>query len=239
MGTVFSFDLRGPGDWSAAIAAAVAWLHEADQTYSTYRADSVVSALGRGSLTLDQCSADVREVFTLCDQVSGDSAGFFTSTPGDQLDPSGLVKGWAIERASQLLAALGARNHAINGGGDMQLAGEAAAGMPWRVGISDPLHPGKLLTVVQGRDAAVATSGVSERGSHIVNPRTNKPAEGLTSVTVVGRHLTFVDAYATAAFAMGEAGFEWLEALDGFEAMAVRANGTRWQSSGFSEWLLP
>ena len=239
MGTVFSFDLRGPGDWTAVIAAAVAWLHEADQTYSTYRDDSVVNALGRGLLTLDQCSDDVREVFELCDQVSRESDGFFTSTPGGHLDPSGLVKGWAIERASQLLSMFGARNHAINGGGDMQLAGESAAGKPWRVGISDPLNPGKLLTVVQGRDAAVATSGVSERGSHIFNPRTGLPAEGLASVTVVGRSLTFVDAYATAAFAMGEPGFEWLAELDGYDAMAVRTNGTRWQTSGFSGWLSP
>ncbi len=236
MGTVFSFDIRDPGDWSAVIAAAVAWLHEADQTYSTYRDDSVVSALGRGLLILDQCSSDVQEVFTLCDQVSRDSGGFFTSTPGGHLDPSGLVKGWAIERASQLLTASGARNHAINGGGDMQLAGEPAPGRPWRVAISDPLHPGRLLTVVQGRDAAVATSGISERGAHIVNPETGLPADGLASVTVVGRSLTFVDAYATAAFAMGEAGFAWLEELDGYEVMAVRTNGRSCQSAGFSSW---
>ncbi len=239
MGTVFSFDVRGPGDWTAAIAAAVALLHEVDQTYSTYREDSIVSALGRGLLTLDECSAEVQEVFGLCDQVSRESGGFFTSSPGGHLDPSGLVKGWAIERASTLVSSCGARDHAINGGGDMQLAGGAAPGKPWRVGISDPLQPGKLLTVVQARDVAVATSGSAERGAHIVDPHSGLPAEGLASVTVVGRSLTFVDAYATAAFAMGEAGFDWLAELDGYEAMAVRMNGTRWQTSGFASWTLP
>ena len=157
-------------------------------------------------------------------------------TPGGRLDPSGLVKGWAIERASDILVAHGSRNHAVNGGGDMQLTGEGSPGAPWRVGITDPHRVGQLLTVVVARDAAVATSGTAERGAHVFNPTTGEPALELASVTVVGRRLTLVDAYATAALAMGEASREWVEGLAGFEAMAVRPDGSRWQTTGFAAW---
>src|SRR5450759_1820513 len=133
-----------------------------------------------------------------------------SSRPAGRLDPSGVVKGWAIERASDILRAGGSANHAVNGGGDIQLAGEAAPGQPWRVGIAHPHQPGELVTVVSGRDIAVATSGTAERGDHIVNPVTGRPATELASITLVGRDLTTVDAYATAAAAMGNAAREWV-----------------------------
>ncbi len=237
MGTVFSFDLRDVGDWTAALEAATSWLHQVDATYSTYREESVVSRLARGELTLAECDAEVREVFDRCDAVARQSHGFFSVTPGGRLDPSGLVKGWAIERASDILRAHGSANHAVNGGGDMQLAGGGSPGAPWRVGISDPRQVGQLLTVVVARDAAVATSGTAERGAHVFNPFSQQPATELASVTVVGSKLTLVDAYATAALAMGEGSREWVESLAGFEAMAVRPDGTRWQTTGFAAWV--
>ncbi len=236
MGTVFSFDIRDGGDWTAAIEEAVAWLHEVDATFSTYRDDSVVSRLARGELALDGCSAQVREVFALCERVSVDSKGFFSirTGAGGTLDPSGMVKGWAIERASDLLAAHGSRNHAVNGGGDIQLEGESAPGQPWRIGISDPRHSGQVLTVVAGSDLAVATSGMAERGTHIFDPHTGAAADALASVTMVGRRLTFVDAYATAAYAMGPAALAWVESLPGYEGLLVLADGSRHATSGWS-----
>jgi thiamine biosynthesis lipoprotein len=236
MGTVFSFDIRDPGDWQAAIAEAVAWLHTVDATYSTYREDSVISRLARGEVSLDESSAQVREVFALCERVSLETKGFFSihAGPDGALDPSGMVKGWAIERASDLLAVHGSHNHAVNGGGDIQLEGESAPGQPWRVGISDPGRAGTVLTVVAGRDLAVATSGMAERGAHIIDPHTGKPANALASVTIVGRQLTFADAYATAAHAMGLDALDWVESLAGFEGLVVLADGTRQATSGWS-----
>jgi thiamine biosynthesis lipoprotein len=235
MGTVFSFDIRDPGDWTEAIAEAVAWLHQVDATFSTYREDSVVSRLARGEISLPDCSAQVREVFTLCEQVSLESKGFFSIHAGADgtIDPSGMVKGWAIERASDLLAAHGSRNHAVNGGGDIQLEGESAPGQPWRIGITDPHRAGTVLTVVTGRDLAVATSGTAERGAHILNPHTGVCAVELASVTIVGPQLTFVDAYATAAYAMGTGGLGWIEALPGYEGLVVLADGSRRSTSGW------
>ena len=167
--------------------------------------------------------------------VSLESKGFFSihAGPDGALDPSGMVKGWAIERASDLLAAHGSRNHAVNGGGDIQLEGESAPGQPWRIGITDPHRAGTVLTVVAGRDLAVATSGIAERGAHIFDPHTGAAADGLASVTIVGRQLTFVDAYATAAYAMGSDALAWIESLPGYEGLVVLADGTREATSGW------
>ncbi len=242
MGTVFSFDVRDAGDWSRAITEAVAWLHQVDETFSTYRADSVVSRLGRGELMREDTPAEVQAVLALCDGVTEASGGYFSTRPAGPdgaFDPSGLVKGWAIERASELLREHGSHHHSVNGGGDIQLAGERAPGQPWRVGISHPARPGMLLTVVSARDGAVATSGTAERGFHVTNPLTGGAATELVSVTVVGRHLTAVDAYATAALAMGRRSQGWLEHLDGSEAVALDASGASWQTSGMGGWTRP
>lgn len=130
----------------------------------------------------------------------------------------------------------------VNAGGDIQCAGARAAHpygrAPWRIGIADPLHRGGLAVVVAARDCAVATSGVAERGAHILNPHTGRPAQGLASLTVVGPSLSLADAYATAAFAMGPALARcWTESLDGYEAFAIASDGRTWQTPGFGRYV--
>lgn len=164
------------------------------------------------------------------------TAGRFSVAPRGKLDPSGLVKGWAIERASALLTEAGLPDHHINGGGDVQLCGGPAPGEPWRVGLADPLEPGELITVVSGRDLAVATSGTAERGRHIIDARTGRAATALASITLVGRHLTDVDALATAAFVMGADARAWAEAWPGIEALAVTRDHSAWRTSGFERF---
>ncbi|MEV7087768.1 FAD:protein FMN transferase [Streptomyces sp. NPDC093085] len=236
MGTVVSFDIRDPRTAAIhqALRDAVYWLHHVDRTYSPYRPDSAVSRLARGELTPARCSPEVREVLALCDDAVRVTDGWFDPLAGGAFDPSGLVKGWSVERACQLLHAAGARSFSVNGGGDIQSYGEPAPGVPWRFGVADPLRrPGALSTVVTGRDLAVATSGTAERGTHIIDPRSGAPVQGPGSVTVTGPRLTLADVYATAAFAMGGAARRWLEDLDGYEGFAVTADGFTWQTSGF------
>jgi len=111
---------------------------------------------------------------------------------------------------------------------------------PWRVGIADPLRPGRLALVVEASDRAVATSGTAERGAHILDPHTGRPASGLASLTVVGPSLTLADAYATAAFAMGPAGArDWTESLENYEAFAITSEGDTWQTSRFARHICP
>jgi FAD:protein FMN transferase len=241
MGTVVSFDVphwagQDTGGGSV-LSRAVRWLHWADATFSPYRPDSDVSRLGRGSLTLAECAPELAEVLAACAEVSDRSGGYFTVTPGGRLDPSGYVKGWAVERAAAMLTAAGSAGHSVNGGGDIQCVGDRGPGRPWRVGIADPLRPGSVALVVTGRDFAVATSGVAERGPHIIDPHTGQPAAGLASITVTGARLAAADAYATAAFAMGATARDWVESLDGYEAFAITLAGATWQTSGFGGCL--
>lgn len=233
MGTVFSIDIRDRGSWAGAIGEVTAWLHHADAVFSTYRPGSDISRIRRGELSARDASPLVAEVLGLCARAEAETGGFFTASWREGIDPTGLVKGWAIERASGILRAHGSGNHSVNGGGDIQLAGEASPGQPWRIGISDPFDRARLLTVVTGRDIAVATSGIAERGPHIVNPRTGAPAEDLASVTIVGRSLTVADTYATAAFAMGRDALAWAEATPGIEALIVAADRTVTRTTGF------
>ncbi len=239
MGTVVSFDVRFADEalrapMHAGVVDAVTWLHRVDDVFSTYRDDSQVSRLGRGELRLVDCDGDVAEVFELCAQVGLETDGYFSSTYGGRLDPTGLVKGWAIQRASELLCSAGSTHHLVNGGGDIQAVGGSAPGVPWQIGIAHPLERGAIASVVHVTEGAVATSGVAERGAHVIDPFTGHPAVALASVTVVGSELIRTDAYATAAIAMGDRAHRWLERRAGYEAFAVGADGVGWCTSGYS-----
>lgn len=231
MGTVFSFDLRPPYASTAVLEGVVAWLHRMDATFSTYRHDSDISRLARGDIMVDGCAPEVREILDRCERLREVTGGCFSAYASGALDPSGLVKGWAVERAAAMLRRAGSRNHSVNGGGDVRLHGGPGPGRPWRIGIADPLRPGSVGAVVAGRDLAVATSGTAERGAHVIDPRTGRPATSLASVTVVGPDLTTADAYATAAFVMGDAARDWIEEQPGYEAYAVAADGRTWTTS--------
>ncbi|MFJ5279974.1 FAD:protein FMN transferase [Streptomyces parvulus] len=244
MGTVFSFDVRGgePAAVRAALDEAVAGLRRADEVFSTYREDSQVSRLARDELAVEACAPEVAEVLGLAAEAERVSEGWFSTRYRGRLDPTGIVKGWAVERAARRLAAAGATGVSLNGGGDVQVLGTPGSGRPWRVGVSDPLRPGGLAAVVSAAGAtelAVATSGSAERGAHVVDPRTGRSAvTDLLSVTVVAPRLTWADCWATAAFAMGSReGLRWLESLPGVEGLLITAGDEVRCTGGLAAWL--
>lgn len=238
MGTVFSIDVRSSVDGSVdgtvddVIDRAVDWLHEVDRTFSTYRPDSEISQIIDGRRPIIGCRPDVAAVLALCERFRAETDGFFDALASGVLDPSGVVKGWAVDEVDARLRAAGSTRHCINGGGDLRCAA-TAADRPWRLGVAHPLVPGKLVCVVEGRDLALATSGIAERGEHIFDPHTRRPPQGLASVTLVGEDLTRVDALATAAFAMGDAAREWIAQADGIEGLIVTSAGTVWATPDF------
>lgn len=237
MGTVFSFEVRGgdPRRTATALDAAVEWLHHVDEVFSTYRPQSQISRLAAGTLPLSRCSPEVWEVMRLCEAAARDTGGYFSAHyAGPGFDPTGLVKGWAVEHAAAMLASASADAVCVNGGGDIQVHGG-----PWRIGVAHPLIPGALACIIltgSTAELAVATSGPAERGAHILDPRTHRPPpDALASLTVVTRDLTTADTYATAGYARGAtAARAWLESLPGTEAHAVTTDGTTWQTSGFA-----
>ena len=213
MGTTVSIDVRAPLVPPEVLGAVVDQLRDADARFSTYRTDSEINRLADGEIRLEESSADMRYVLAACDHLASVTGGAFDARghrPDGRLDPSGFVKGWAIEEAAWLIDSAGGRNYWINGGGDIVARGQAAPGRPWRVGIRHPDHIDKVAAVLAISDRAVATSGDYERGAHIADPRLGRAATGLRSVTVVGPGLAFTDAYATAVFAMGRDGLGWL-----------------------------
>jgi thiamine biosynthesis lipoprotein len=242
MGTMVTVDIRDPHPLGPAVEAAtetaIAWLHEVDATFSTYRDGSEINRLGRGELSESECSAPVREVLGLCAEVERASGGCFDIHCGGRLDPSALVKGWSVQRAAEVLQAAGARSFFIGAGGDIVTRGEAEPGHRWRVGIRHPEIADRVAAVLETGDLAIATSGAYERGEHILDPRTGRGPAGLLSMTVVGPSLTYADAFATAAFVMGESGLHWIAGMDGYEALAITQDRRTVWTSGMDALLV-
>ncbi len=217
-------------------------LHRIDMLFSTHRPDSQISRLAAGELTVAECDPLIGEVLELCEQARAMTGGAFDPllpAPGGGylLDPSGLVKGWAVERAAHRIGECFDGDYYINAGGDIAL--ESRSGVAWRIGVEDPRPGGGLLGALPLTAGGVATSGTARRGAHIVDPRTGRPAGDLLSVTVTGPSLTWVDVLATAAFALGPDSFDWLAGLDSHAALLVHPDGSTAMTSAMATLIQP
>jgi thiamine biosynthesis lipoprotein len=172
MGMPIVVDVRDEGG-DTAVEELFAWLCRVDAMFSTYRNHSEISRLDRGELVLGDADPDVREVLERCERLRIETDGYFDAraAPDGPLDPSGLVKGWAVERGASILEAAGLRNFAVNAGGDIRLAGGALPDDHWRVGIEHPERRERVAAVLAIRDGAVATSAGYARGEHVFDPR--------------------------------------------------------------------
>jgi thiamine biosynthesis lipoprotein len=227
MGMPIVVDVRDDVPCDAALDALVAWFHEVDARYSTYKEDSEISRYNRGELTPAELSDEMRWVLDRCEELRAETRGFFDVRAASPtlVDPSGLVKGWSVARGAEILEAAGLRDFQVNAGGDIVVRGGAMPADHWRVGIQHPLEHDRIAEVVPLTDAAIATSGEYARGQHVLDPHTGRPPHGLLSVTIVGPDLATADAYATAVFAMGAAGPAWTASLPakGYEALCITA----------------
>lgn len=237
MGMPISLALRGRHtDDQVADSAwirVVQTLREIDLVFSTYRPDSVVSRLGRSAIELADCPAEVREVLALGERAAVDSGGAFSvRLPGSdgrvRLDPSGVVKGWAVDRAARHLDSLAGTDYCLSAGGDMLCRTVRPGAGPWRIGIEDPADPARVLAVVPVFDGGVATSGTTHRGAHLIDARTGATPDAVASVTVIAATVTDADIDATAAYAHGPRAAAWLEGRPGRSGLVV------WQDGGTS-----
>jgi FAD:protein FMN transferase len=228
MGTTASLDVRDPGIGRETLEAAVAVLAQIEARFSTFRPDSEISRIDRGELAIEDAHPDVREVLGACAVLRAESDGAFDAWRDRRLDPSGYVKGWAAERAADVLRASGARNFSINVGGDIVTAGEPRPGSPWRVGVRDPEDGARMVVVLGVRNGAVATSGLYERGAHVTDARTGEVPSRWRSITILAPDLATADAIATAALAMGEDGPAWAARRPGCAVAAMDGEGRLW-----------
>lgn len=234
MGMPISIHVRTdrPDDDAVDAAAARCWtlLREIDQVFSPYRPDSDVSRIRREELDFSDADPWVAQVATACEQAARVTGGRFSAYWDGRFDPTGYVKGWAVERAARaflepLLEHRGVQAAGINAGGDMQLFTADAADRPWRIGVEDPSCTGRLTATVDVRNGAVATSGIAQRGCHVRDPRTGSLATDVLSATVVCDSLTDADVWATAAVAAGAA--DRLVVGASRSGVLVAADGTR------------
>jgi len=221
-------DARAGEAWESCIAE----LTEVDRVFSTYRRDSLVSRLGRGEIALADCPGEVHEVLALAERARVESRGAFdVRRPGPDgvptLDPSGVVKGWAVQRAFAHLRALPDTDACLSAGGDMLCHVADDSRPAWRVGIEDPLDPQRLVATVELRRGAVATSGTAHRGEHITDARTGDVPGSVASVTVLADSLTWADIDATAAYALDGDALTWLRGRPGRRGVVVWRNGRR------------
>lgn len=212
------------------IANVLAELEEYEAMFSTFRGDSEISRINRNELHVLDASQEVVDVLDACFFLEGASDGAFSAHRTDGLfDPAGFVKGWAVERASRRFDATGLKYWYISLGGDMQMGDPPPHSYlqdGWKVGITNPLRPGEVSAALSMQRGAVATSGTSERGRHLVDPRNGQASEYWSSVTVTGPSLTWADAFATTACVIGSEGLDWVHRFEGYAAMGVRPDGT-------------
>jgi thiamine biosynthesis lipoprotein len=215
-----------------------AYFEMIDDTFSTYKESSEIARINRGELTAEQYSADMRTILALSEQTKQETRGYFDIQRNGVYDPSGIVKGWAIHNAAQMLRGQGFRHFYVDAGGDIQVVGYKQ-GNPWRIGIRNPFRRNENVKVLALTERGVATSGSAIRGQHIYDPhQQDAPILDIVSITIIGPNIYEADRFATAAFAMGRAGIAFIEKLAGFEGYMIDAQARATYTSGFERYVL-
>jgi thiamine biosynthesis lipoprotein len=224
---------RAGQEISARLAEAVAILHRADEIFSTWKPDSPVSRLRRGELSRAQAPVEVAEILDLCAVARDLSGGWFDpwAVPGG-FDPSGYVKGWAAQNALAAFRSSSICGVLVNAAGDIASSGGLGNGAPFRIGIADPFAPLRLAEIIE-LTGAIATSGTYERGAHLIDPRSGRPAARAASASVTGPDLGLADALATALAVAGEQGLALIDRLDDYEALVINPDGSKRRTQRF------
>lgn len=221
------------------LAAAFDEFIRVDERFSPFKPTSEVSRYAQGGPATVDVSPELREILTKSAQTKRLTHGYFDVFSGGKFDPSGLVKGWAIHRVAEQLRQAGFADTYVEAGGDIQLNGHGPDGRPWQIGIRHPWQTGQMVKILRLTNRGVATSGTYERGRHIINPKTGWPADDdIVSLTVIGPNVYEADRFATAAFAMGLAGINFIQLLPGHEGYMIDRHGTASETTGWREYVV-
>ena len=238
MGMPITVEVVDPGVTEADIEKVFAYFRAVDDTFSTYKEHSEIAKINRGELGEEAYSDDMKTILAVSEQTRQETRGYFDIRHNGILDPSGIVKGWAILQAAHLLKDGGLTNFYIDAGGDIQVAGNKD-GEPWRIGIRNPFNRKEIVKVLVVTDKGVATSGTAIRGQHIYDPHNpDTSLQDVVSLTVIGPNVFEADRFATAAFAMGKRGIFFIQQLPGFEGYIIDASARATFTSGFERYVL-
>lgn len=236
MGMPVTVEIVDPQAVAKDLEAAFSYFEEVDRRFSPYKSDSEASLINASKISGEEYSPEMKELLSLAEETKEETGGYFdVYRPDRKLDPSGLVKGWAIRNAAEILKKNGWKNFYIEAGGDIQVSGKNADGQLWSVGIRNPFKQDEIVKVVHLKDGdGMATSGTYARGAHIYNPlNPSEPLNEIVSLTVIGPDVYEADRFATAAFAMGRKGIEFIEKQPGLEGYAIDKNSIATMTSGF------
>lgn len=214
-----------------------AYFMAVDEAYSPYKPTSEVSRINAG-LPEQEWSPQMNEVVRLCRETTSVTSGYFEAWHNGKFDPSGLVKGWAINNAAKLLLSLGCQNFYVEAGGDIQVHGLNSSHEPWQIGIRNPFDRHQIVKVVALTTQGIATSGLYIRGKHIYDPHDDGASLlEVASLTVIGPNIYEADRFATAAFAMGIRGIGLIESQPGLEAYMIDNAGQATLTQGFEQYV--
>lgn len=238
MGMPVTVNIVDPSSTQESLDRVFSYFEYIDAKFSTYKDDSEITLINKKMLAPESASEDMKEVFLLADETRQETYGYFDIRRDGYIDPSGIVKGWAIYNASEILRRKGFQNFYVDAGGDVEAVGTNSQGVNWQVGIRNPFNLNEIVKVLSVTNCGVATSGTYIRGQHIYNPKhDDQIITEIVSLTVVGPNVYQADRFATAAFAMGRAGINFIENLDGFEGYMIDEFKHATFTSGFARYV--
>jgi thiamine biosynthesis lipoprotein len=207
-----------------------------DQQFSPFKKNSELSLFNAGLIPPDHLSIGMKAVMKACLEAEVMTDGYFSARYAKKFDPTGYVKGWAVAESSRKLEERGIGTFSLSAGGDVHTKSDSAK--VCQIGIQDPRDKKSIIGKISGKNLAIATSGNYERGNHIINPKSGKPAHELLSLTVVGPNIIKADILATAAYAMGAEGLKFIDDKQpDYEVLAVDSKGTVMLSGGMRDLL--
>ncbi len=212
------------------------YFHSIDERFSPFKETSETNAVNHGA-PQEIWSDEMKSVVALAEKTKNETDGYFDMmTPEGKFNPVGIVKGWAIKNAADILRAAGFKNFYVDAGGDIEVGGKNGEGKKWSVGIKNPFKQDEIVKTVFATNLGVATSGTYIRGDHIYNPKTKRPVNEILSLTVVGPDVCEADRFATSAYAMGKNGIGFVEKYPGLEGYVIDKNGVATMTSGFLKY---
>ena len=201
-----------------------------DEKYSPFKETSEVAKFNRG----EKVSHEMTKILELAQDLKNQTNGYFDIVrPDGKIDPSGIVKGWAIKNAANILKDLGYKKFYVDAGGDAEIVGKN-----WKWGIRNPFNKSEIVKVLKLSNCGIATSGTYERGQHIYNP-VGKKSEitDVVSLTVIGPDVYEADKFSTPAFAMGRAGIEFIERQKDLEGYMIDKRAIATMTIGFDKYV--